>query len=251
MNMKIFSREYLVSFLNEPCVQSILYSRFLDFHQFCLLSFVKKHAKAVGRDQSILDAGAGELKYKAYFSHCKYVSQDLCIGDAVWCFENIDIKSSVYEIPVKDKSFDFILCTQVLEHLEFPEKAFEEFSRILKEGGKLLLTVPLGSGEHQIPHDYFRFTRYALAGLGKRHRLELTSIEPHGGVFMNLRYVMDAAISTLIPFKGNAVVRYVWFILYLPFGFILNIAFYLLDFLDSNKVYTLNYNCVYHKTSSV
>jgi len=194
-------RELLLKLLNNAKIQGILYSYFLDYHQWSILRFVKENAKKIKPEEYIIDIGAGELRYKKYFDHCKYISQDLCVGDGEWYFENIDIKSSVYDIPVENNSFDFALCTQVLEHLEFPEKAFEEFGRILKKGGKIFLTVPLGQGEHQIPYDFFRYTRYALRGLGARHGLTLMEIKPQGGVFINLEYIFWKSFSKLIPFE--------------------------------------------------
>ena len=160
--MKKEVRKKILYFLNNKKIQSILYSPFLDYHQWSILNFVKKNALRIKPHEKIIDIGAGELRYKKYFDHCGYASQDLGVGDREWFFGAIDIKSSVYHIPVPEKSFDYILCTQVLEHLEFPEKAFEEFERILKTGGKIFLTVPLGQWEHQIPHYYYRYTQYAL-----------------------------------------------------------------------------------------
>ncbi len=38
--------------------------------------------------------------------------------------------------------FDFVLSSDVLEHVPYPERAFHEISRILKPGGRLIFTVP-------------------------------------------------------------------------------------------------------------
>jgi 2-polyprenyl-3-methyl-5-hydroxy-6-metoxy-1,4-benzoquinol methylase len=45
-----------------------------------------------------------------------------------------------YELP--ERSFDAIVCWDVLEHLEFPEKALQKFSRSVKTGGLLVLALP-------------------------------------------------------------------------------------------------------------
>jgi len=240
-------RKILLLLLNNQLVQIILYSRFLGYHQWKLLSFIKKQSKKIKSGQSILDAGAGELRYKSYFRHCKYVSQDLCVGNKEWYFNEIDIKSNIYNIPVENESFDYILCTQVLEHLEFPDSAFREFQRILKKRGKLLLTAPLGFEEHQTPYDYFRFTKYGLKSLGKRNGFKLAFIEPHGGIFINLEYILWKSYNKFVPFKKNKIVCYLIFLLLLPFRFISGIIFNFLDIFDQKKEYTLNYNCIYEK----
>jgi SAM-dependent methyltransferase len=240
-------RAKLLAIINNPRVQAVLYSRFLDYHQWSLLSFVKEQASLIKPGSSVLDAGAGELRYKRYFDHCQYKSNDLCVGDNEWYFDAIDIKSTIYDIPVKAESFDHVLCTQVLEHLEFPELAFKEFDRVLKPGGTLIVTVPLGQGEHQVPYDFYRYTRYALKSLGARNHLELTDIRSQGGIFINMQYMLWQAVSILTPFKKNVAVRYGLFIILMPVKFASGLIFNFLDIFDREKTYTNNYNCVYKK----
>jgi SAM-dependent methyltransferase len=50
--------------------------------------------------------------------------------------------SSLTSIPLPDRKFDLILCTEVLEHIEEHEKALDEITRVLAPGGWLLITVP-------------------------------------------------------------------------------------------------------------
>lgn len=52
------------------------------------------------------------------------------------------IQESVYELTHKDNSFDVVFLLEVLEHLDYPDKALEEIKRILKPGGVLILGVP-------------------------------------------------------------------------------------------------------------
>lgn len=114
--------------------------------------------------KKILDAGAGECQYKQYCDHLQYVSQDLSQYDGSgdnsglqmdkWDTSSIDIVSDIVNIPVSDGEFDVILCTEVLEHLPDPVLAIREFSRILKEGGVLIITAPFVSFTHFAPYHY-------------------------------------------------------------------------------------------------
>lgn len=240
-------RKKILLFINNKYVQAVLYNPFSDYIVWSILSFVRTEAKKIPKSASVLDAGAGELRYKKYFDHCKYVSQDLCVGDKEWYFNDIDIKSNIYNIPVENESFDYILCAQVLEHLEFPDLAFKEFSRILKKNGKLLLTAPLGQGEHQTPYDFFRYTKYSLKSFGERYSLKLSYIKPAGGIFINLEYILWQAKDVLVPFRAFVPLKYFFYIIFLPFKYISGIVFVVLDIFDRDKNYTNNYSCIYEK----
>lgn len=64
--------------------------------------------------------------------------------------------------PVADASLDWVLATEVLEHVEDPAVFLAEAQRCLRPGGRLLLTVPFCARVHYLPHDYRRFTQFGL-----------------------------------------------------------------------------------------
>lgn len=124
-------------------------------------AWIAKTIAQIPSGNSILDAGAGELQFKELCSHLNYTSQDLGQYDGVgnleglhtkkWDNSKLDIVSDITKIPVKDSSFDSILCTEVFEHISEPAKAIKEFSRIIKPGGTLIITAPFCSLTHFAP----------------------------------------------------------------------------------------------------
>jgi ubiquinone/menaquinone biosynthesis C-methylase UbiE len=122
----------------------------------------------------ILDAGAGELKNRQYCGHLNYVSQDFCqykgavqgapkegLQTKSWDTTRIDLVSDITAIPAPDASFDAILCSEVLEHVPEPTHALDEFTRLLKPGGVLILTAPFGSNVHMAPYHFCSgFSKY-------------------------------------------------------------------------------------------
>lgn len=50
--------------------------------------------------------------------------------------------ASLYSTGIDDRSVDGVLCSSVIEYLQFPEQALREFCRILRPGGKLVVSVP-------------------------------------------------------------------------------------------------------------
>lgn len=52
------------------------------------------------------------------------------------------VVASAYELPFPDKSFDFVVSCEVIEHVQHPEKMVAEAWRVLKPGGTFVLTTP-------------------------------------------------------------------------------------------------------------
>ena len=120
---------------------------------------------------TILDAGAGNTNKKKYCSHLNYISQDIAEYEGTGNenglhtgevdYSNLDIVSDITDIPISNNSVDAVMCTEVLEHIDNPLLAFKEFSRILKNGGKLIITAPFNSLTHYAPYHYSTgFSRY-------------------------------------------------------------------------------------------
>ncbi len=139
----------------------------------------------------ILDAGAGERQYKKYCEHLIYVSQDFCEYDGVgnkkglqtgkWDIGGIDIVSDITSIPVPAASFDAILCTEVFEHIPDPIAALQEFYRILRPGGILILTAPFASLTHFAPYHYYTgFNKYFYETHLKKIGFDITEINTNG-----------------------------------------------------------------------
>jgi len=101
----------------------------------------------------VLDAGAGESRFKTDFAHAKYVAVDSTEGDSAWDYANLDAVARLEDLPFSDASFDRVISTVVLEHVAEPGKAIREFRRVLSPGGTVHLVVPCQWEEHQRPHD--------------------------------------------------------------------------------------------------
>lgn len=142
----------------------------------------------------ILDAGAGELKYKEYCSHLNYVSQDFAQYDGKgdnsglqtqsWDNSKLDIISDITSIPELDCSFDAIMCIEVLEHVPDPVSALKELSRLLKKNGHLILTAPFCSLTHFAPYHFSTgFNKYFYQKILTENGFEIIDIESNGNYF--------------------------------------------------------------------
>ncbi len=128
----------------------------------------------------------------------------------------LDYVCELTDIPVEDGRFDRILFNQVLEHLPEPGRALAELHRVLKPGGLIFCSVPLFFAEHQIPHDYYRYTRFALRRLFDEAGFEIDRISWLEGYFGTVAYQFQLMQRSL-P-KGIDTLRAIepgWRILYL------------------------------------
>src|SRR5260370_1236948 len=85
------------------------------------------------------------------------------------------------DLSVADASFDSILLSDVLEHIPTPDRLWREMGRLLKPGGKLLLSVPFFYWLHEEPYDYYRYTKYALQRFAEATGFEIILIKELGG----------------------------------------------------------------------
>ena len=74
-----------------------------------------------------------------------------------------------------DGSFDAVLSTQVLEHIQDPDAYLRETRRILRPGGELLLTTHGMFEEHGCPQDFLRWTSRGLEELVGRNGFRVSS----------------------------------------------------------------------------
>lgn len=172
-----------------------------DVGRWYVTRFVENVAKSLPTGSSILDAGAGESVYKKLFSHCNYKAIDLAVGESRWNYANLDYVGPLHEMPIEDDIFDTVLCTQVLEHLEWPRESVKEMHRVLKPGGKLYMTVPMAHPEHQTPYDFFRYTSYGLESICRHAGFHDIKITPFGGLWVRWAYELPRGLS-IFPSAG-------------------------------------------------
>jgi SAM-dependent methyltransferase len=147
--------------------------------------WVARHAASTPAGARVLDVGAGIGQYRSLFAHCDYRTQDFGLEPGTaGKYTPLDYESDITAIPVPDGSFDVVLCTEVLEHVPKPVAAVREMSRILRPGGRLLLSAPLGSHLHQEPyHFYGGYTPYWYRHFLPAVGCDVEAIEPNHGFF--------------------------------------------------------------------
>jgi ubiquinone/menaquinone biosynthesis C-methylase UbiE len=138
-----------------------------------IIEFASVHQQSAGaqpQGQSpfrVLDAGSG-VTYFPYFlcahirdaqvtcfdSNPAYHSMFKAIHEAMSDCHVKFLEGMLQKIPLPDNSFDAVCCISVLEHTSNYEEILDEFARVLRPGGLLLLTFDLSlDGKFELPRD--------------------------------------------------------------------------------------------------
>ncbi len=126
-----------------------------------------------------LDLGAGSSKYREII---KQKAQDYVTFDVV-PGPNIDVVGDALNTPFGSATFDTVISTQVLEHIEKPWLMVKEIRRILKKNGICVLTAPFLEPYHADPHDYFRYTIEGIRSLFENEGFETIECSSYGQLF--------------------------------------------------------------------
>ena len=105
----------------------------------------------------VLDYGCAEVPYRGLFGDVEYLAADLPGNPAA----TVEIRQDG-TLPVDDASVDAILSTQVLEHVADPGVYLAECARVLRPGGRMLLSTHGLMVYHPDPDDYWRWTGAGL-----------------------------------------------------------------------------------------
>jgi SAM-dependent methyltransferase len=200
---------------------------------------VRDFAVGLPAGARVLDAGAGEGQHKRYFSRQRYTGVDLGVGDRAWDYSGLDVLGDLAALPFPDGTFQAAINIVTLEHVTEPGRVLCEMSRALQPAGRLLLVAPHEWEEHQVPHDYFRFTRYGLRYLLTGAGFVDLEIRPVGGIFRLLSRRLLAA-AAFVPFPLD--------VLYLVLVAAPALLLPWCDALDRQRNFTLGYICSARKS---
>ena len=108
----------------------------------------------------VLDVGCGDRPYDPLFASAAEI-----VGFDRPGNPHADVHGEIEAIPVEDASFDVVLCLQVLEHVPDPAAAVRELRRVVRPGGRVLLTTHGIYPFHPNPEDLWRWTHTGLEKL--------------------------------------------------------------------------------------
>lgn len=155
-------------------------------------SFAKKGLKVTGIDNS-------EKAIKFAEEKCKTLKNlDFLIGSAC-------------ELPFANRSFDYIVCSEIIEHLKHPEKMLSEIKRVWSQKGEVIITTPVKFTEKPLDKMHYReYSKEELRELLERYFKNIEIIKSHSLFWLEFQEKI---------ILGHAFLKYFLNFLNIIFGF--------------------------------
>ncbi len=130
----------------------------------------------------LLDLGCGKVPF--YHLYKKHVNEITCVdwGNTDHDNSHLDFEMDLNQkLELPDNTYTTIVISSVLEHIAEPQLLMNEMARVLADGGVVLLNVPFYYSLHAEPHDYFRYTRFALEHMSVKAGFTVLGLEAYAG----------------------------------------------------------------------
>jgi len=148
----------------------------------------------------MLDFGCGRRPYQDLMFVNKYLGLDIEESGAEKKHKSADIYYDGKIIPLDSNYLDSLFSTEVFEHVFNISEVLSEINRVLKVGGKMLLTIPFAWPEHEIPYDYARYTSFGIKDLLNKHGFSIIKHEKTGSyVEMIFQMMLIYITQSLTP----------------------------------------------------
>lgn len=130
----------------------------------------------------LVDLGCGKAPlfgvYRRYVAEVVWVDWADSLHPNPYLDLEVDLNGP---LPFASGAFDTVILSDVLEHIQRPEHLFLEIARILAPRGRILMNVPFLYQIHEGPHDYYRYTEFALRRFADICGLHVIVLQPLGG----------------------------------------------------------------------
>lgn len=152
----------------------------------------------------MMDFGCGLKPYQSLFLTDEYIGVDFKGEGETYSHHKVDVFYDGHTLPFPDNHFDSIFSSEVFEHVFNLPEIIRELHRVLKPGGKILISCPFAFGEHEVPADFARYSSFAIRHLFESSGFTVLHYEKTGSfieAIVQLRIVyLD---KTLIAFFKN------------------------------------------------
>lgn len=169
----------------------------MQLERYHVCQFLRDHAIPMLKPgMKVLDAGSGHLEEQVMREEL------LATGITLHTMDmnpgpGVDFTGDVSAMEFASDTYDVVICTQVMEHVQSPPKTMQELARVLKPGGSLYVTAPQSAPLHNIPWHYFNPTKFGLTLLLEQNNMEIRKVVPQGAHFSQLATALHYTVPVL------------------------------------------------------
>lgn len=147
----------------------------LRWHHF---RWLERETRCLPDGTRLLDLGCGQMQFGRL-----YTRFDVC-GVDHYPYPATKIVTDFHRgLPLRERCADVVVLSNVLEHIFYPALLLTEVTRVLRPGGELFIVVPFMIKIHQAPHDYHRYTNFALQQMVADAGMRIVRMDTLGNVF--------------------------------------------------------------------
>jgi SAM-dependent methyltransferase len=198
--------ELLINYHFKPGVIGVLINPFYIARSNLYKSIFKYRLLFSGK---LLDIGCGDKPYESLFSNVSSY-EGLEIDTTVHLTTKADYFYDGKKLPFENNSYDSILLNEVIEHVFNPEQLLTEIHRILRNDGKMLITLPFCWDEHEQPYDYARYSSFGIKYLLEKNGFKIISLDkscPNFGVILQLVNTYIYKVTRRYVFIVRVIIR--------------------------------------------
>jgi SAM-dependent methyltransferase len=175
-------------------IDDLYYLHYKYYHED-LFSAFRLYAKG-----NLLDIGCGNKPYeKALTNITSYTGVDIIQSSD----SKVDILCPANNIPLNSSTFDTVISTQTIEHVEDHQGLVNEAFRLLTPSGYFILSGPLYWPLHEEPYDFFRFTKYGFKYILENAGFKIVEIKSNGGKWSVAgQALLHAIVPSIYNIKG-------------------------------------------------
>ncbi|MBM3433000.1 MAG: class I SAM-dependent methyltransferase [Bacteroidetes bacterium] len=143
-----------------------------------LLEKIRQYASSL--EGELLDFGCGAKPYQSLFQVKSYTGVDYDGPGHSHEKESIDYFYDGVSLPFPNDRFDSIFTSEVFEHIFNLPQILPELYRVLRPGGRMLITCPFAYCEHEVPNDYARYTSFAMRAILENAGFRILALDKSG-----------------------------------------------------------------------
>lgn len=194
-----------------------------------------EQAKKISKNKTIVDFGCGRMNYKKYLlkTSKSYFGIDHPIESKNYISNNRPNLITYFErTNLSSNIFDTAMMLEVLEYLEkpsTPELVLAEIRRVLKGGGKIILTAPFMYPIHDRKIDRNRFTAQKIKNLLRDAGFKKIKVYQQGNFYV---FITTSILVNIFKRINN--LNRIYQLLLIPAGLLLSLVLNIITLIFKN-----------------